>query len=172
MPSDWPIHLPHPATTPADVLLDACEIQRTRASGPGGQHRNKVETAIRITHRPTQVIGQASERRSQEANKKVAIFRLRVNLALAVRVNWNQPSPLWQSRLQSQSIRVNEQHDDYPAMLAQALDAIAAHDSDVKTAAQALGCTLSQLVRFLKTQPRALALVNQARAGRSLHPLR
>ena len=63
----------HPVKLTVDALLQQCDIRRTRHSGPGGQHRNKVETAIEITHRPTGIISFAAERRSQEQNRQVAI---------------------------------------------------------------------------------------------------
>ncbi|MFM7739570.1 MAG: peptide chain release factor family protein, partial [Planctomycetota bacterium] len=90
--------MPHPAALPESELLAACELTRTRRGGPGGQHRNKVETAVVITHLPTGVSAEANERRSQAENRKVAIQRLRVHLALAIRdsVDTSQtPSDLW-----------------------------------------------------------------------------
>ncbi len=54
----------HPASIDPEKLLEQCDVTRGRASGPGGQHRNKVETAVTLIHRPTQVVGYAAERRS------------------------------------------------------------------------------------------------------------
>ncbi len=84
----------HPATLPDEDLLAQCELGRTRAGGPGGQHRNKVETAVVITHKPTGIQGQASERRSQVDNKRVALRRLRLNLATKHRTTPPAPSGL------------------------------------------------------------------------------
>ena len=61
-------------------LLAQCEVELRRASGPGGQHRNKVESAVRLTHRPTGLVVNASERRSQQANRETALVRLRERL--------------------------------------------------------------------------------------------
>jgi hypothetical protein len=163
----------HPAGFDERRLLAECCVERTRRSGPGGQHRNKVETAVVITHTPSGVRGEASERRSQEENRAQAIFRLRVQLALAVRAApKSAPSPLWRSRVQDGRIEVNPAHGDFPALLAEALDVLAARNMDVAGAAGQLGCTASQLVRFLKHEPRALKAVNDRRAGQGLRPLK
>ena len=116
---------PHPATLPVDQLQTQCDFERTRRGGPGGQHRNKVESAIVVTHRPSGVIGQAGERRSQHANRDVAVERLRVNLALAVRtvieVENFAPSERWQKRCRAGRIEVSVRHEDFAALLAEAI---------------------------------------------------
>lgn len=63
-----------------DDLLAECEVETLKGSGPGGQHKNKTETAVRLLHRPTGLRAQASERRSQGQNLGVALERLRALL--------------------------------------------------------------------------------------------
>jgi len=55
-------------------------VERIKGSGPGGQHRNKKATGIRLRHQPSGVVVTAMERRSQAANLKVALSRLRERL--------------------------------------------------------------------------------------------
>src|SRR5579864_9364694 len=57
-----------------------CDIEYFIASGPGGQHRNKVETGVRLTHRPSGIVVTATERRSQRANREAAFERMRARL--------------------------------------------------------------------------------------------
>jgi len=161
----------HPAGLPPEQLLAECEMERLRRSGPGGQHRNKVETGVRLLHRPSGVRAEAFQRRSQAENRRVALGRLRVCLALEIRSRLPddyRPSPLWQSRCRGGRIGVSPAHADFPAILAEALDVIAALDDDVRRAAEELGCTTSQLVKLLKKEARAIERVNRCRARRGL----
>ncbi len=161
----------HPAALSVEALAEACETRFTRRSGPGGQNRNKVETAVIVRHVPTGLSAEASERRSQTENLKVALFRLRINLALTFRQPAEAPSTLWQSRCRNGKISINAAHDDFPSLLAEALDHLSTRSHDPKAAAEALGCTPSQLLRFLKDEPRAFHQVNQVRARNGFRPL-
>jgi hypothetical protein len=163
----------HPAAWPVERLLAECDVKHTRRGGPGGQHRNKVETAVVITHRTSGAIGQGSETRSQDTNRQAAVQRLRVNLALQIRsaIADCAPSELWQSRAGGGKLHVSAEHADFPALLAEALDALAACDGRLADAAARLGVTASQLTKLLKTEPRALAQLNAARRELGLRPL-
>jgi hypothetical protein len=165
----------HPASLDEQTLLEACQVQRSRRSGPGGQHRNKVETAVVISHRPTGITGEASERRSQAQNRSKAIFRLRVNLALEVRTRrepLEAPTVMWRKRCRGGRIAVNPEHVDFPTLLAEALDVIDACRMEIRAAAKALGVTASQLLKLLRLESRALDRVNDQRQELGLRRLK
>ena len=164
----------HPVQTPIEQLLRDCEVRHTRRRGPGGQHRNKTESAVVIHHTPTGVEGQAAERRSQFDNHRMAVKRLRLNIALQVRSSEladAAPTELWCSRRHGERIACNVDHEDFSTLLAEAIDVVHAHLGHLPGAALQLGVTASQLVKFLKQEPRALLLVNEERRRRGLHPL-
>ena len=171
-PVDRPIH---PAALPVEELLKDCHIDKGRSSGPGGQHRNKVSTHVTITHEGTGLTGQAGERRSAEMNKKVALRRLRLELATHERVGvpaGDIRSALWRSRVQKKRIRCSDKHEDFPAMLAEAMDVIGACGWEPGKAAVRLECTPSQLLKLVAKHHQAWEVLNRERESRGLHPLK
>ena len=69
----------HYPTDRASLERDS-DLEFFIAGGPGGQHRNKVESGVRLLHRPTGITVTATERRSQHANREVAFERLATRL--------------------------------------------------------------------------------------------
>ena len=60
-----------------EALLRECEIETFRSSGPGGQHVNKTESAVRLRHVPSGVVVTSRQERSQHRNKALCLQRLR-----------------------------------------------------------------------------------------------
>jgi len=66
--------------TDPDTLKKQVLIETFKSSGPGGQRKNKTETAVRLTHLPSGITVIATEHRSQAQNRKLAFERLRERL--------------------------------------------------------------------------------------------
>ena len=62
-------------------LLRECDVETFRSSGPGGQHVNKTESAVRLKHRPSGVVVISRQERSQYRNKAIWLERLRKKVA-------------------------------------------------------------------------------------------
>ena len=71
-----------------EELLRECEVETFRSSGPGGQHVNKTESAIRLRHLPSGVVVTAQEERSQHRNKAIGLRKLREKIE---RLNYRAP---------------------------------------------------------------------------------
>jgi peptide chain release factor 2 len=71
-----------------DDLLRECEVETFRASGPGGQHVNKTESAVRLRHLPSGVVVSAQQERSQHRNKAICLEKLRKKIA---QMNYKRP---------------------------------------------------------------------------------
>lgn len=87
-----------------DALLDQCDVQAFRASGPGGQSVNTADSAVRLRHRPSGVVVTCRRERSQLLNKKACLARLRERLK---ELNAPPPEPRRATR-KSRGVRASE----------------------------------------------------------------
>lgn len=158
---------------PDDKLIGECEVFLYKASGPGGQHRNKVTSAVRLRHRGSGLEVTATESRSQHENRARAVRRLREAIALVARVPLPE-SPTWPEtvHLTGGRLRVNEKNPAIHHVIALVLDAVAACAGDVRAAAERLSLTPSNLVRFLHQHRKAWSELARIRQQAGLKPLR
>lgn len=160
-----------------EALLRQCRVETTRGTGPGGQHRNKTDSGVRLHHLPTGCVGQAFERRSQRQNRDQAIARLRQAIAIeqrhAVEVDAYRPPPALSALLPAYpGGTVGPSNPRYWAGVQELLDLFAALDCSVSNTAIRLELSTGVLSRLLLGSPEIMTAVNAMRAARGLHPLR
>ena len=71
-----------------EELLSQCKVEAFRASGAGGQHVNRTDSAVRLTHLPTGLVVTSQKERSQYRNKQDCLTKLRT---LVARLNYCKP---------------------------------------------------------------------------------
>jgi len=159
-----------------DRLLAECTVETYRASGPGGQHRNKRDSGVRLTHEPTGVSATATERRSQHENRRVAVRRLRKAIAVRVRAPANAMAPtagaLAKALADPRWPRVSQKAPTYLVAAAQVLDRLEAGEGKVSDAAAALGVSTASLVKFLSLDTDLWTEANRIRRRFGQKPLR
>jgi len=158
-----------------DRLLSECKVDAYRASGPGGQKRNKTSSAVRLRHGPSGLIAGGEESRSQHENKARALRRLRMIIALEVREaagpTWKPPDVLTDHLGPSGRLEVSRRHADYPLIVAAVLDVLAACGGGLRDAAARLSLTTGQLSKFIVADGKLLAAANRVRQAAGLHPM-
>lgn len=153
-------------------LLGQCAVDTYRASGPGGQKRNKTSSAVRLRHLPTGVLVIAEESRSQHENKAKALKRARRALYLELRDpvpvesqvsgGW-AASPAVVAALADGRLAVGAKHPAFWPAAGVVLDVLAAAGFQVSTAADWLGVSTGNLVEFLETDPALWQAANRGR---------
>ena len=162
-----------------DALIAQCEVDRYRASGPGGQHRNKTESAVRLRHRATGVTAIGEDSRSQAENKLHAVRRLRAHLALSVRepvaLEGFVASPRLAALVAGGTAPLGaktRQTGEYWAAIAELLDVLVAGGLEIAATAQRLGLTTGALSKLLLHDDLVARAVNDLRRGSGMRPLR
>jgi RF-1 domain len=158
-------------------LLAQCEVDTYRASGPGGQKRNKTSSAVRLRHAPTGLIVIAEESRSQHENRARALKRIRQALFLHLRdeqppeVLARHPD-LAAARSADGRIDVGRKDPRFWPAAGVVLDVMAAVEARVADAAALLGLSTGNLIDFLQTDPKLWQEANHLRDRFGHKPLR
>lgn len=182
-----PVAPPHPAILPEETLAAQCRMSQLRRSGPGGQHRNKVSTAIQWLHEPTGITAEASESRDQNRNRRDALSRLRIRLAIRLRSARGATDPMIagdqssaadprSSQLrelgQSRRLKVSAGNDDYPAILTLVLDDLHRAGGQPSLVGPLWNASTTAVVSLVAVWPAALQEVNRWREHHGRRPLR
>ncbi|CAN1338386.1 Peptide chain release factor 2 [Linum perenne] len=158
-----------------DELIRQCDMSTYKSSGPGGQHRNKRESAVRLKHLPTGIIAQAAEDRSQHKNRASALKRLRTLLALKVRNpveldGYSPPPELLQILPPKSTIRTSDSgsqigpnNPKFALGMQALLDLISAVEGSVSDAAKLLGLSTGGLSRLILSDDSLRMAVNVLR---------
>jgi hypothetical protein len=160
-------------------LLGQCEVDTYRASGPGGQKRNKTSSAVRLRHSPSGLLVIAEESRSQHENKARALRRLRETLYLQIR----QAPPnraIDGVQTEVESVYSTARNSGLPNRIKDprfwpsvglVLDVLAAKGARVSDAAEFLGVSTGRLVSFLGEHPKVWQAANALRQRHGLKQL-
>jgi hypothetical protein len=165
-----------------DQLLAQCEVDTYRASGPGGQKRNKTSSAVRLRHLPTGLIVIAEESRSQHENKAKALKRLWRALFLHLRDDLPAEArapetiadhPDYSSARGSDGrLHLSARDARFWPAVGVVLDVLTASEGRVADAAALLGISTGNLIDFLQTDPKVWQEANRQRALFGQKPLR
>jgi hypothetical protein len=157
------------ADLPDAELLAQCEVDTYRASGPGGQKRNKTSSAVRLRHPPSGLSVIAEESRSQHENKAKALKRLRRALHLYLR---EDPTGAVVPLTGDGRLTLKAKDPRFWPAAGVTLDVLHATAGQVSTAAERLGISTANLIDFLQTDPKLWQEANRLRVQCGLKPLR
>ena len=160
--------------TDAQLLAD-CDVDTYRASGPGGQKRNKTSSAVRLRHEPTGLLVIAEESRSQHENKAKALRRLRQAFFLKLREPMTTTSLALVDGIRGQDgkLHVDTAKDPrYWPIVGVLLDVLDATSAQVGEAAKELGTTTSNLLTVFELDDKAWGEANALRRKFGQKPLR
>jgi len=168
-----------------EALLAQCRVDIYKSSGPGGQHRNKVSSAVRLRHGPTGVTAHGDESRSQHDNKRMALRRLRMNIACQVRRpvelrDFQLPPPVSECLFRPRGrtddaprrLEVGRRDRRFWQVAAVCLDALDASSGRLSDAAAGIGITTANLASFLQSERHLFAAAQALRKRHGQKPLK
>ena len=146
------------------TLFAQCRCEFYKATGRGGQKRNKTSSAVRLTHLASSVAVTASDRRSQHENRVLALRKLRLQLAVELRADFIFDDSI--------DLAMSLKNPRYCRLVAYLLDCFYANDFDLKNSAVALHVSSSKLLKTIFRDPLLWQHVNSQREKRQLNRLK
>ncbi len=154
-------------------LLLQCEVDTYRASGPGGQKRNKTSSAVRLRHLPSGLMVISEDSRSQHENKAWALKRLRREICLGLREKLVEPfvlDALFLPLISPAGISVSVKNEMFFPFCGVILDLFDNQQGRVSQVGILLGMSTAQTSDFLTSEKHLLDQANRIRR-RFGHPL-
>ena len=137
-----------------EELIKLCNIDFFKATGPGGQKKNKTESAVRLTLKENGITASASEERQQSVNRTRALKRLRLQIAFELREAAQKWTGQW---------NMNPKNSEYPKFAGCLLDNLIENDWQVSSAASNLDISTGQLIKTLAKDDTLWQYVNKER---------
>lgn len=155
-----------------EALRRSCEEDFYRASGPGGQKRNKTESAVRLRHTPTGLIVVANESRSREDNRRRCVQRMREAIAYRIREPVSDGIPPALAAWMRKGASISRRDPRFLPLAGGVLDLLDGKLAHLSEAAEAIGTSTAQLVRFLRITPELWEAAQQLRDRHGLAHLK
>ena len=130
---------------PETEFIRHCTLDFFKSSGAGGQHRNKTFSAVRVTHKTTGLSAEDCTERSQHRNRSNAIEKLKIIIALQLRLPAAPPLPRMECSMSA---------PDYPLFVAKLFDILEECGYDHKSSAAKCGISPSALLKKLARDPK------------------
>ncbi len=151
-------------------LMKAVHCERFRSSGPGGQHAQKTNSAVRLRHKDSDICCQCQDHREYQRNQSQALRELRMRLAMHYRGFGD--SSILEARRKGTRLRVSVDAKDFHLLLGYIFDVLTDNGWDSKFTAEICGLSHSQLCKFLCLNKLVMQTVNNRRHDVDLHPLK
>ncbi|MCP4180077.1 MAG: peptide chain release factor-like protein [bacterium] len=142
-------------------FLKYCKAENFKSTGPGGQKKNKTSSAVRVTHIPTNLTATSDNYREQSINKKKAVKKLKIKIAINIRgpkVKINRPV-------------ISTSSNDYPLWIAKIFDIFNENKYDIRNTAKILELSTSKLIKLIYKDKIIWDIVNKNRVINGTYPL-
>ena len=146
-------------------FLKQCQFQAYKASGTGGQKRNKKASGIRITHTPTLITVAICQDRQQNINKIYACRLLRIKISTSINIDTIDESWVFHNH-------INEKNWNFAPTLQKIFYKLKKHNFHIKETSKNINTTQNKLIKFLSKNKQVWQIFNQERINRNLKAIK
>ena len=146
-----------------EELLNNCKTDHFIATGNGGQKRNKTSSAVRLSLKNSDISVTASEDRQQSVNKKRAIRKMRIAIAMEMR----EQATEWDGQLD-----MNTKNTQYPLFIACLTDNLFDKNWQVSEVAKSMDISTGKLIKIIAKDDNLWQFINKERQRSGYKPLK